>query len=136
MPQDSTRHSPPDERPTGQSIRRGLACRCPACGQGRLFTSYLKVTKACPTCGEELHHQRADDGPAYLTMLVVCHVAGILLHELNARSALSPLQIALVTCAAVIPLCLLLLPRAKGFMVAIQWAKRMHGFAPAIAAQP
>ncbi|MFN3410309.1 MAG: DUF983 domain-containing protein, partial [Limisphaerales bacterium] len=26
---------------------------------------------ACPACGEDLHHQRADDGPSYLTILLV-----------------------------------------------------------------
>ena len=34
------------------AVRRGMVCRCPACGEGRLFTSYLKVAPVCESCGE------------------------------------------------------------------------------------
>ena len=45
-----------------------------------MFRAYLKVVDACPVCGEDLSHQRADDAPAYMTMLIVGHfvVAGVL----------------------------------------------------------
>ena len=33
-------------------------------GQGRMFHRYLKVNDACPQCGGELHHHRADDACA------------------------------------------------------------------------
>ena len=36
------------ERPAWPAIRRGLACRCPKCGEGALLHSYLKVNLACP----------------------------------------------------------------------------------------
>jgi uncharacterized protein (DUF983 family) len=61
------------------AIRKGLAGRCPACGKGKIFRAYLKVNEECPTCGEELHHQRADDAPPYLTIVVVGHIFGGLL---------------------------------------------------------
>ncbi|MFA5537813.1 MAG: DUF983 domain-containing protein [Gemmobacter sp.] len=117
-----------EDRSTRLSIQRGLMCRCPACGEGRLFSSYLKVVPACPHCGEQLHHQRADDGPAYLTMLVVCKVAGIMLHLLFAIDGITPLTVFASINAVIIPMSLIMLPRMKGFMVGIQWAKRMHGF--------
>ena len=48
-----------------------------------MFRAYLKVADDCPVCGEELIHQRADDAPAYLTMLIVGHfiVAGVLAED-------------------------------------------------------
>jgi uncharacterized protein (DUF983 family) len=52
----------------------GFRQRCPACGNGRLFGRYLKVNDTCPSCGEALHHQRADDAPPYFTILIVGHV--------------------------------------------------------------
>lgn len=116
------------ERSTRQAIRRGLACRCPACGEASLFSSYLKVAPACTHCGEELHHHRADDGPAYLTMLIVCHIAGVMLMMLYRSTDLSPGMVATIVMASVVPMSLLMLPRAKGFLVGFQWAKRMHGF--------
>ena len=51
-------------RPLGLAIRRGFAGRCPNCGKGKLFRAYLKVADRCDHCGEDLHHQRADDAPA------------------------------------------------------------------------
>jgi uncharacterized protein (DUF983 family) len=35
---------------------RGFRCRCPACGEGKLFRAFLKVDDTCRACGEELHH--------------------------------------------------------------------------------
>ena len=73
--------TPRPERPLRTAITRGFLGRCPACGRGRLFRSYLKVVNTCKICGEDLSHQRADDAPAYLTLLIVAHGvgAGILL---------------------------------------------------------
>lgn len=53
-----------NDRPTGQAMWRGTRGLCPSCGQGKMFRGYLKVSDHCPNCDEELHHQRADDGPA------------------------------------------------------------------------
>jgi uncharacterized protein (DUF983 family) len=53
---------------TFDTLLKGFRGYCPACGKGRMFRAYLKVADACPACGEELHHHRADDFPAYLVM--------------------------------------------------------------------
>ena len=42
--------------------------------EGKLFRSFLKVADTCSVCGEELHHQRADDAPPYFTMFIVGHI--------------------------------------------------------------
>ena len=115
------------DRPLGDAVRNGLRCRCPACGAGRLFASYLKVAPECSACAEPLHHQRADDGPAYVTLLIVCHVVGFALMPM-AQAGLQPWLVAAVLCAFAVPLCLAMLPPIKGFFVAVQWSKRMHGF--------
>lgn len=61
-------------RPVLTSLLRGAAQKCPACGKGAMFRRYLKVVDACPHCGEELHHHRADDAPPYFTIVAVGHV--------------------------------------------------------------
>ena len=61
--------------PLGRSIFRGVAHRCPACGKGKLFYRYLKVEPTCRVCTHELSQYRADDGPAYLTILLIGHLA-------------------------------------------------------------
>lgn len=116
------------DRPTGTSLLRGWRGRCPACGEGRLFQGYLKVRPACPHCGEDLTPQRADDGPAYLTILLVGHLMAPLI--LVVFTVFRPEPWVLVTSfsTGTVALSLWLLPRFKGALVALQWAKRMHGF--------
>ena len=46
-----------------------FACRCPRCGEGRLFTGLLSVRPSCPACGLDLSAQDAGDGPAVFVIL-------------------------------------------------------------------
>lgn len=116
------------DRPIGEAMKRGAIGRCPACGEARMFTGYLKVRDACPQCGEALHHQRADDGPAYLTILIVSHLAAPLLLAIYTiyRPSTEVLIAAFLGGATV--LSIIMLPMIKGAWVGAQWAKRMHGF--------
>lgn len=116
-------------RPLSRALIAGWHQKCPACGRGELYSSFLKVRPQCPECGTELHHQRADDAPPYFTMVIVAHVVvgGILWME---KAFAPPTWVHL---AIWLPLTLLLslwlLPRVKGMLVGMQWALRMHGFA-------
>ena len=90
--------------------------------------SYLKVRDNCPVCDQELYHHRADDGPAYLTILIVGHIMApsILWSFVTFRP--EPMVLATVFTVGCVALSLFLLPRLKGAIVGLQWAKRMHGF--------
>ena len=118
-------------RPLWQAMWRGLTLRCPNCGIGRLFGTYLKVNESCPHCQEELHHQRADDAPPYFVILIVGHI--IVGAALTAEVALAPPMWVQMTVwpLVAIALCLLLLPCIKGALIGLQWAFKMHGFDPA-----
>ena len=113
----------PTERDLWPALRRGFARKCPNCGSGPLLSSYLKLRDTCPVCREDLSHARADDGPAYLTILIVGHLMAPLLHIAFVQFRPEPL-VAIGTIA----LSLYLLPRLKGAIVAFQWARLMHGF--------
>lgn len=117
-----------DLRQKKPAIRHGLRHRCPSCGKGKLFSSYLKVSAGCDVCGQSFEAQKADDGPAYFTILIMCHVAGVLLHVMIARTDFGPGATAVVTSLIVIAGSLFLLPRIKGAMIGWQWAERLHGF--------
>jgi uncharacterized protein (DUF983 family) len=93
-----------------------------------LLRGYLTVRESCPVCGEALHHQRADDGPAYLTILIVGHLMAPLILFVFTKFRPDPLVLASVFSVGTVALSLYLLPRLKGALVALQWAKRMHGF--------
>ncbi len=114
-----------------QAVLRGWRGRCPNCGEGHLFTGFLKVADCCPACGEEFFHQRADDFPAYLVIVLVGHTVVPLALTIEAEYAPALwLQVAiwvpLTAC-----LSLALLAPIKGAVVAIQWFCGMHGFAAA-----
>jgi uncharacterized protein (DUF983 family) len=116
------------DRETGQAVRRGWRRCCPQCGAGPLFNGYLTVRDQCSVCGEVLSHQRADDGPAYATILIVGHVMAPLFLWSFFRWQPDPLVMSTIFGVGTVALSLYLLPRLKGVFVAIQWAKRMHGF--------
>lgn len=107
---------------------RGAAQKCPACGSGRLYSSYLKVNEQCPSCSEELHHQRADDAPPYFTMLIVGHVVVALVLLVEDMFAPPTWVHAALWAPTILILSLWLLPRIKGALIGLQWAWRMHGF--------
>jgi len=116
------------DRPLKPAIMRGLRLKCPSCGAGPLMKSYLKTHDSCAVCGEELHHHRADDGPAYMTILVCGHLLAPLLLVVFTQFRPDPTVMAVGFVTGFVALALFLLPRFKGMFVAIQWAKRMHGF--------
>ncbi|HLI20213.1 MAG TPA: DUF983 domain-containing protein [Stellaceae bacterium] len=111
------------------AIKRALAGRCPICGQGKLFRAYLKLSDHCSGCGAPLAEYRADDGPAWATILVVGHLVVpffILTVRSNAPdwvyyALLFPLTIALT---------LGLLPRIKGVFVALLWSFEIKNGVP------
>ncbi len=117
-----------EDRPLKPALLRGWRRRCPNCGAGPLLRGYLKVRDNCPVCGEELHHHRADDGPAYLTILIVGHLLAPILLFTFTKWRPEPLVLAVGFTIGTVALSLYLLPRLKGAMVALQWANRMHGF--------
>ncbi|MGR3712454.1 MAG: DUF983 domain-containing protein [Shimia sp.] len=116
------------DRPMKPALMRGWRRKCPNCGTGPLLKGYLKVRDTCPVCRQELHHHRADDGPAYLTILIVGHLMAPILHVAFVHWRPEPLILFTVLAVGSVGLSLYLLPRLKGGIVAFQWARRMHGF--------
>lgn len=111
-----------------RAMLRGALFSCPACGKGTLYAKYLKSAKSCNSCGEELHHHRADDAPPYFTMLLIGHIVfpGIFIVE---RLYTPPVWVQFaIWIPALTILSLGLLPVVKGSIIGLQWALRMHGF--------
>lgn len=119
-----------EKRSMGRAMLNGMKLRCPHCGQGHLFTSYLKVADHCDVCGEEFFHHRADDFPPYIAIFITGHLIIGLMLEMEFHLQIEPWMYAvtLVPLALIIPLATL--PSIKGAVVGMQWAARMHGFDP------
>jgi Uncharacterized protein conserved in bacteria len=117
-----------DERSLPQAMWRGALCRCPHCGQGKMFRAYLKTVEQCEVCGEELSHHRADDFPPYIAITIVGHIIIFLMLHLDMTYHVQPITyvVTMVPLAIVLPLAML--PSIKGAIVGLQWANRMYGF--------
>ena len=107
---------------------RGFLGRCPHCGEGKLFARFLKVAHHCESCAEELFHQRADDFPAYLVIVLVGHA--VVPAILAVEAAYSPPVVwqLLVWLPVTLIASLALLQPTKGVIVGLQWQTGMHGF--------
>jgi uncharacterized protein (DUF983 family) len=114
-------------RPLMTGLLRGAAQHCPACGKGRLFRAYLKPVEACAVCGHEIGKYRADDGPAYFTILIVGHlvIAPLLfLPWIWEASAWLTIPATLIPLTVIT---LLLLPRVKGAFIGLLWSHGARG---------
>lgn len=118
----------PEKRDLWSAMKRGFRCRCPRCGEGKMFRAFLKTADNCPVCGLDFTPHRADDLPAYLVIVIVGHI--VVPIALWVETNYSPavwLQL-----AAYLPFTFLsslaLLQPVKGSVVGLQWALRMHGF--------
>ena len=117
-----------EERALGPALHKGWRRRCPNCGSGSLMKSYLKVHDECSVCRQEFYHHRADDGPAYLTILIVGHLMAPLLLYSFVTWRPEPLVLFTIFALGCVALSLYLLPRLKGAIIGFQWARGMHGF--------
>jgi len=109
------------------AIARGFSGRCPNCGAGRLFRAYLKPVDCCSACGEPLGHIRADDGPAWLTILITGHIVVGAALTVEMLSPLPVWESAAGFSALALVLVLALLPKAKGFFIGTIWATQATG---------
>lgn len=122
---DPPTSSPPASR--FRSFCRGIAQRCPACGEGRLYRRYLKVNDVCLRCGLAVGEIRSDDAPPYFTILLTGHIivpSMLILEEL--RHPPEWVHLALWVPLALI-LTLVFLPRVKGAVIALHWANKIKG---------
>lgn len=126
--QGSATASTLETRPLGQSIKRGLLGRCPKCGEGKLFRAFLKPVDACAVCGEDMHHQRADDLPPYLTIFIVGHIVVAGFMATDRWLILENWQHLAIWIPITIALSVAMMQPLKGGVVGLQWALRMHGF--------
>ncbi len=112
------------ERNAMVGFKRGLARRCPNCGEGHLFRGYLKVDPVCEACGHDNAAYRADDGPAYFTILIIGHLLiGPMLCFPFVWQA-DPAVVMATTLPLVAATTLTLLGFVKGAFIGVQWGAR------------
>ena len=109
-------------------LTRGLLGRCPSCRKGKMFRAFLKVQDCCNFCGEEFHHHRADDFPAYLVIVIVGHLIVPAALSVEVHYAPSYWIHMALWLPMTFGLAIGLLQPIKGAVIAMQWRLGMHGF--------
>ena len=117
-----------EKRDLWTAMKRGFRCRCPRCGEGKLFRAFLKVDNNCSACGLDFTPHRADDLPAYLVIIIVGHIIVPMILWIETDYAPSVLLQLSVYLPVTLIASLALLQPVKGAVVGLQWALRMHGF--------
>jgi len=99
----------------------GLSGKCPRCGQGDLFNSYLKVAESCNVCGLDYAKEDSGDGPAVFVIFIVGFLAVVL--AIVARYIwFAPIWLAfLISSLGAVAMIFGLLQPLKGVMIALQY---------------
>ncbi len=104
-------------------LRRGLSRKCPACGQGRVFSGYLAVIPTCSVCGNDNEQYPSDDFAPYVTIFLVLHLM-IPLLILADRSWEMSVGLEMAVAIPIFLLAtLLLLPFVKGAVIGFAWSR-------------
>jgi uncharacterized protein (DUF983 family) len=111
-------------------LRAALACRCPRCGEGRLFAGLLSVRPACENCGLNLSSQDAGDGPAVFAILLLGMVVVGLAAFVEIKFS-PPLWVHLLLWAPLILVgAIAMLRPLKAGLIALQYRHRLLGTPP------
>ena len=116
--------------PAVSPFRAAIACRCPRCGLGRLFSGLLGVRQACEVCGLDLSAQDAGDGPAVFAILFL----GALVVALAALVEIKfspPVWVHLLLWAPLVVIgAVAMLRPLKAGLIALQYRHRRLGISP------
>ena len=110
--------------PPVSPISVGLAGKCPRCGQGALFGSFIGLKDKCDVCGLDYSKADAGDGPAVFIMFVVGFIAVAVAFVAQFVFFASILISFLISAFVAIALSLLLLRPFKGILVALQYKNK------------
>jgi uncharacterized protein (DUF983 family) len=53
-----------------ESAMRGIACKCPRCGKGKLYSGFLTLRPRCEACELDYAFIDAGDGPAVFIIMI------------------------------------------------------------------
>lgn len=107
------------------AMLKGLKCRCPKCGVGKLFHHYIEVVEHCPNCGERLDRYNAGLLLPFIVIMIVAHLLVFVMLEMELAGAASPLVYLAVLVPLALILPLLLLPPVKGAIVGLFWSRSL-----------
>lgn len=106
----------------------GMRCRCPRCGQGKLFKGLLSVNDRCAVCELDLSAQDSGDGPAVFVILIVGAIAVAMALWVELVFAPPTLVHLIYQIPLVLGLSIVLLRPFKATLIAYQFRHKTPGF--------
>lgn len=107
-------------------LRVGWKGLCPRCAKGRMFRSWLKLSKQCDVCGLDYRFAAPDDGPAFFSLCIVAFPLTFFVVWLQAAYN-PPFWVHLITSVPLMAFgCILPLQPIKGWLVASQYVNKAH----------
>jgi uncharacterized protein (DUF983 family) len=104
-----------------ESALRGIACKCPRCGKGKIYSGFLTLRPRCEACGLDFAFMDSGDGPAIFMIMIAgaIVVAAALIVEVKYAPPLwlhAALWLPLILATTLLPL------RAmKSLLIALQY---------------
>lgn len=110
-----------DTHPRVSPLRAGLRCRCPRCGEGRLYDGLMRVAGRCGACGLDLRRADSGDGPAVFVILILGALVVLSALLLESRAA-PPLWVhAALWPGVILAGAVAMLRPAKALLIALQF---------------
>jgi uncharacterized protein (DUF983 family) len=99
----------------------GFGAKCPRCGQGDLYKSFLGLDEKCAVCGLDYAKADAGDGPAVFVIFIV-GFAAVALAFVARFVFFAPIVVAfLISAGFAVVLTLALLRPLKATLIALQY---------------
>ena len=98
-----------------------IQARCPNCGKGKLFQSYLNFAPTCAACGVSFGRADVGDGAAVFVMFIVGAIVVPMAFVLQFAFVWDWMATLAVTAAATIVLSLALLRPIKALLFTLQF---------------
>ena len=106
------------------AVLAGIRGRCPKCGQGRLFTRYLRLADKCAACGADFSMADVGDGATVFVILIVGALVVPVAFVMQVAFHWAPWASAALACALTLAFSVALLPVAKGVLFTLQWTHK------------
>ena len=122
--------SEPEHHPRRPPFRAGLACKCPRCGRGPLYSGFLSVAERCSVCGLDLKKADSGDGPAVFIIFILGFLVVPLALLFEAKVAPPMWLHVAIWPALILGTALGLLRPVKGVLIALQYRHKASDSSP------
>lgn len=109
-------------------FRAGLLCRCPRCGDGKLYDGLLTIAERCAVCDLDLTAQDSGDGPAVFVIFIIGFLAVLLAFLVEVTFAPPTWAHLIYQTPFVVGGSIVLLRPFKALLVALQYRHKTAGF--------